>query len=637
MSGICGIIHWDTRPVKSSELQTMAEAAAHRGPDGIHYRTCGQAGFAHLALHVTPESVRERQPLASPDGQILLVADARIDNREDLIQFFVEKQLLAGIEATDPEIILAAYRLWGTECAAHLLGDFAFAIWDASQQHLFAARDPMAMRAFYYRFEPQRFLFGTEVKQILAAPEVPAKIFEPAAAAHLAGCFHHLDWTFYEGIAQLPPAHALLAGAKGSRTWRYWDIDPEYRINYKDERQYVEHFLEIFRDAVRRRVRSVRPVGILLSGGVDSGSVASLAGSLLKQERLCPEFRAYSWAFETLRQCDERHISDGIVEHYGFPVTYIDAESHGPLSGYPAHGPDRDEPYIGAYQALLEQSMARARDESMRVVLSGDRGDLVAGEYIYDYPGLFWSGPWATLVKELRLQAQWRKTSLAGAAWKHLIGPWPQIVWPPAKAARLRQKLARANRRLRGNKPSYPAWIRPEFARRVGLDEIVQADPSPLHLSGLARRQRHAVIFVPMHLRGMVWSERTQARFGLGFADAWSDRRLAQFAVAVPQRALNRTGEDKRLVRSAMAGIMPEEVRLAVRKIVPQPLYIKALTETAKTTVSNLLLRSRSDRLGYVDETELRKHHETIRETGRDHAGFWWALTLEMWLRQYWP
>ena len=216
MSGICGMIHWDGQPVASGSVQAMAEAAVHRGPDGIHYRTCGQAGFAHLALHVTPESVRERQPLASPDVQILLVADARIDNRDDLIQLFVEKQLLAGIEATDPEIILAAYRLWGTDCAAHLLGDFAFAIWDASQQHLFAARDAMGMRAFYYRFEPQRFLFGTEVKQILAAPEVPAKIFEPAVAAHLAGCFHHLDWSFYEGIAQLQPAHALPSRCQGN-------------------------------------------------------------------------------------------------------------------------------------------------------------------------------------------------------------------------------------------------------------------------------------------------------------------------------------------------------------------------------------------------------------------------------------
>jgi asparagine synthase (glutamine-hydrolysing) len=203
MSGICGIIHWDKRPVNTAELELMAEPAAHRGPDGIHYRTCGQAGFAHLALHITPESVRERQPLAGPEGQALLVADARIDNRDDLIPILAEKELLAGPEATDPEIILAAYRLWGTECPAHLLGDFAFAMWDASQQHLFAARDPMAMRAFYYRWDPRRFLFGTEVKQILAAPEVPARIFEPAVAAHLAGCFHHLDWTFYEGIAQL--------------------------------------------------------------------------------------------------------------------------------------------------------------------------------------------------------------------------------------------------------------------------------------------------------------------------------------------------------------------------------------------------------------------------------------------------
>ena len=635
MSGICGIIHWDKRPVNTTELEPMAKAAAHRGADGIHYRICEQAGFAHLALHITPESVRERQPLASPDSQILLVADARIDNRDDLIQLFVEKQLLAGIEATDPEIILAAYRLWGTDCAAHLLGDFAFAIWDASQQHLFAARDPMATRAFYYRFEPQRFLFGTEVKQILAAPEVPAKIFEPSVAAHLAGCFHHLDWTFYEGIAQLPPAHALLAGAKGSRTWRYWDIDPEYRIHYKDEQQYVEHFLEIFRDAVRRRVRSVKPVGILLSGGLDSGSVASVAGSLLEKERLCPEFHAYSWAFETLTQCDERHISDGIVEHYGFPVTYIDAESHEALRDYPAHGPDRDEPFIGVYQPLLEQAMATACRESMGTILSGDRGDLVAGEYIYDYSGLLRSGQWGTLIRELRLRAKWANASLAGTARKHLIAPWREILWPPAKAAQFRSRVVKAVRRGR-SAVRYPNWIPEDFADTTNLRDILEPPPPTIHLKGYARRRRYHAVFVAMHMRGVVWSERTQARFGLGFADPFSDRRLAQFAVSIPQRVWNKTGQEKRLTRSAMSGIMPEPARRAATKISPEPLYRRALENSARDTVLDLLRDSKSAARGYVDVGSLERQYGLIRSGERDGAWFWPALTLEMWLRAYW-
>ncbi|MDQ3661536.1 MAG: asparagine synthase-related protein, partial [Actinomycetota bacterium] len=206
------------------------------------------------------------------------MADARIDNREELVRTLWGGSHLPDEPPTDAELILEAYRRWGEECPARLIGDFAFAIWDARRGRLFAARDPMAMRALYYRVEPRRVLFGTEVKQILAVPGVPARIFEPAVGAYLAGPFGHMEWTFYEGISQLAPAHALVVDASGQRTWRYWDIDPDFRIEYPTEEEYVEHFLEVFLEAVRCRLRSTKPVGIFLSGGMDSGSIASAAG-----------------------------------------------------------------------------------------------------------------------------------------------------------------------------------------------------------------------------------------------------------------------------------------------------------------------------------------------------------------------
>jgi asparagine synthase (glutamine-hydrolysing) len=387
----------------------MAEAAAHRGPDGICYWSNGNVGLAHLALNITPESFHERQPLVSDRGSLVLTADARVDNRGELMRSlrakgYLQKEYPQGEALTDADLIVAAYQCWGEACPTHIIGDFAFVVWDAKRRRLFASREPMGTRALYYRVEPRRVLFATEIKQILAVPGVPARIFDPAVGAFLAVSAGLPQWTFYEGIEQLPPAHALSVDASGPRTWRYWDIDPDFRIEYADEDEYAEHFIEIFKEAVRCRLRSLKPVGIFLSGGMDSGSVASTAGWLLRQGEAGthPGFRAYCWAFEEHAQADERHISDRIVHHYDLPVTYIPADSAWPLKDYPTHGPDRDEPYVAIFRALNDRALATARAEGMGWIFTGGLGDVTVGEDVFDYLGLLREGQWQRLWDELR-------------------------------------------------------------------------------------------------------------------------------------------------------------------------------------------------------------------------------------------
>src|SRR5918995_2294314 len=634
MSGICGMVNLDGAPIEPAALKLMAQAAAYRGPDGIRYHTEGALGLAHLALNVTPESVRERQPLASERGDLVLVADARIDNREELVRTLSAEGHLPDESPTDAELILAAYRCWGTECAVRLVGDFAFAIWDARRRRLFAARDAMAMRALYYRVEPRRVLFGTEVKQILAAPGVPARIFEPALGAYLVGCFGRLEWSFYEGISQLAPGHAVVVDGSGHRTWRYWDIDPEFRIEYSSEEEYVEHFLEVFLEAVRCRLRSTKPVGIFLSGGMDSGSIASTAGWLLRREELVEDraFRAYSWAFEELPQCDERHISDGIAKHYGFPVTDVLADEAWPLKDYPDHGPDRDEPLIGVYQPLIERTLMAARSEGMGSVFSGDRGDLMVGDVVFDHLGLLRAGQLSALWDQLRAHARRSKESLGWVALSQLPKPlllesWP---WGAERALGLRRRLRRSE------EPPYPPWVRPEFAERIGLAEIVEQSEPPSPTTDQARQMRYGRIFILSSSRLMSADERTRARYGLGFADPWSDRRLAQFVLGVPQWRIQRVGESKRIARLAMRGLMPEQVRHRAGKTIPVSLFDRGFKERARDTVSALITGARAGERGYLDEAAFRNYYESFLRDGPQPYDFWWVLTLEMWLRRYW-
>ncbi|HUP01088.1 MAG TPA: asparagine synthase-related protein [Gemmatimonadota bacterium] len=639
MSGICGVVMGGGSAVEPGVVAAMVGAASHRGPDGTGEWSEGSAALGQLALDLSAGAGASagsgaRQPVVGPGGGPVLVADARVDNRDELLAALGTDRP-AGGAPSDGELLLAAYRRWGIGCAAHVLGDFAFAVWDRSRQRLFCARDPMGMRALYYRVEPGRVLFATEVKQILAVPGVPCQIFEPAVAGYLAGAFGRLEWSFYEGIDQLPPAHALVVEAGGHRTWRYWDADPGERIEYAAEDDYAAHFLELFKAAVRSRLRSARPVGVSLSGGLDSGSIAATAGWLMHHEpdHGPPALRAYSYAFQELAACDERYISDRIAGHWQIPVTAVPADDAWPLVDYPEHGPDRDAPHLFVYQARIERTLAAARADGVATLLSGDRGDLVAGEYIYDYPGLLRSGRWPTLARELRWLGALRGRSTLWAVRNYLLGPTLRFGFPENRTPRLQRPILRAYRALRPPRRMLPPWLAPEM--KASLDDFaVDLSGRPgSSMVGIARRQRYAVIFTPVHMRWVVHSERTAARFGVAFADPWSDLRLARFALAIPQRVLNRTGEDKRLTRRAMRGVMEESARQSARKIPPTPLWELALRDRARDTILDLIEGSRAADRGWIDGAGLRSHYREIEAGGREHPYFWYTLALEWWLR----
>jgi asparagine synthase (glutamine-hydrolysing) len=634
MSGISGIVNLDGAPVEPGVLHKMAEAANHRGPDSIRYWKEGPAGLANLALNITPESFHEQQPLVSHRGDLVLTADARVDNRDELIRVLTTKGYLRDKVPTDAEMILAAYQCWDETCPARIIGDFAFVIWDAKRRRLFAARDPLGTRALYYRVEPLRVLFATEVKQILAVPGVPARIFEPAVGSFLAGGAGYQDWTYYQGISALSPAHAFTADATGYRTWRYWDIDPAFRIEYGNEHDYAEQFVEIFEEAVRCRLRSVKPVGIFLSGGMDSGSVASTAGWLLRRDEVAdhPEVRAYCYAYEEFAQCDERHISDEIVRHYGFPVTYIPADTAWPLLDYPGYGPDRDDPYLPFYRVIADRTLAEARAEGMGWMLTGGYGDLTVGSDIFDYLDQLREGQWRRLWSELRVHGRLWGIRRRRLVQMYMWNPLEASLWPPGRANRLRHAWHRV---LRRPKP-YPEWIRPEFARRIGLADIIRDSDPRGPMGGFARRKRYGAVFSPVSTQDLVGWERNNARFGLGDADPFSDRRVVSFALAVPQRMLNRAGETKNLVRQSMRGIMPEEVRRAAGKTSPIPLLEAAIKERTRETVLSLAKDSKAEAHGYIDGRKFADELDTYMRGEHNRLYFMFTLHLEMWLRQFW-
>jgi asparagine synthase (glutamine-hydrolysing) len=334
-----------------------------------------------------------------------------------------------------------------------------------------------------------------------------------------------------------------------------------------------------------------------------------------------------------LPECDERHISGIVVDHYGFPYHYTDADGAYPLSGYPEHGPDRDEPFIGVFQALYERTLMAARMDGMRLMLSCDFGDAMVGGGFYDFLGLLRTGRYADLWNELRTQSRSTGAPLHAVLRAHLM--MLVAILPDKRPQAMVTSLRKALGRTEHRRP-YPTWVRSEFVQRTGLHELANHQEPYTAIKDPARRQRYYAVFWPEHLNNTVWIERLRARQGLGFADPWSDRRLAEFVLAVPQRVLNLPSETKRIAREAMRGVMPEEARRGARKVFLGPLHERAIKEYAQEAVLDLITHTQLSALGYIDEKVLRKEYEATRRGQRGLDGLWETLTLEWWLRRYW-
>ncbi|HWP41854.1 MAG TPA: asparagine synthetase B, partial [Blastocatellia bacterium] len=175
MSGIFGLYHLDGRPASRSQLQEMMQSLAHRGPDGQNAWSEGAVGLGHQMLRTTPESLLENLPLANSTNEIVITADARLDNRDELIEL-----LGFGAEPreqiSDSQLILAAYEAWDERCLERILGDFAFAIWDGKKQRLFCARDRFGVKPFYYYSSAGLFAFASEIKALLSLQEIPRRL-----------------------------------------------------------------------------------------------------------------------------------------------------------------------------------------------------------------------------------------------------------------------------------------------------------------------------------------------------------------------------------------------------------------------------------------------------------------------------
>ena len=324
MSGFVGIINLDRQPVDRELLTQMTASLAFRGPDGTRTWIRDNVGLGHALLRTNKED-RETLPLTL-DGETWLTGHARIDGRPELAaklssHFPALKQSLTNGFSSNGSFLLLAYQIWGENCVQHLIGDFSFAIWDASKQQLFCARDQMGVGQFYYAYNGRTFVCSNTLNCLRSHSAVSSKLNEVAIGDFLLfGLNQEPDTTVFADIQRLPRAHSLSITSGGFRTNEYWK--PEVgTVRYKSNREYVERFKELLDTAVTDRLRSSR-VGVAMSGGLDSSIVAATAISRLQRTYSSSELKAYCVVYGRSFPDDEKKYAGEVATALNSPIEF---------------------------------------------------------------------------------------------------------------------------------------------------------------------------------------------------------------------------------------------------------------------------------------------------------------------------
>jgi len=581
MSVQAGLWFFDGRPVDETFLSRVGDTVAEYGPDGCVQQVMGPIGMTYRPFHTTAESKLQSQPYVSRRGNVFMW-DGRLDNREEL-----SLELSEGLRAqSDVEIVAAAYDRWGSDCFSRLLGDWAVTAWDSQEKHLLLARDYSGIRHLFYLVDQQRVFWCSHLAALVQLAGTRFTLCDEYVAGYL---IRHAaaNLTPYREILSVPPANFVKIRNGRATSHPACVFRPQTRIQYKTDAEYEEHFRTLFRQAVRRRLRSDSPVLAELSGGYDSSSVVCMADDILARDTSpTPRLDTLSFHDSTEAGMDDHLYFTKVEEQRGQRGFHFDL-------GGASRSPLRfDYSEFAITPSSQDRSDAKCEERRIleeggyRVVLTGTGGDEFAG------------GAADPKVHMGDLMAQWKIGELARElkAWSLVMKhPWMRLcyrVWTQLLPPSLRAKITR--------EAKLESSFEPDFARRYKLRQ--------LQLGLLGKNdfklpsQRDAVVTV--HALANQMSDRQPWVQDIRYP--FLDRNLVEFLTSIPQSQLLRPGQWRSLMRRALAGIVPREVLTRKTKGAAGGCYIR-LIDHQWEQIEKLFQSPLTERFGYFDAPRFRR------------------------------
>jgi asparagine synthase (glutamine-hydrolysing) len=627
MCGICGILNFDRRQrVDPDVLQAMNQQMLHRGPDDAGLYVSENVGLAMRRLSIIDLKTGQ-QPATNEDETVWLVYNGEIYNHQELRER-LERLGHRYRSRSDTETIVHLYEEYGRDCVQYLRGMFAFALWDARRRCLFAARDRLGIKPFYYRLTSSGMQFGSEIKTILAYPRASATLNRGGLPEYLAFGYLSGPETLFECIRKLPPGHTLELDETGKiAIHEYWDLR-ETPSEPRPASFYIQGYRDRLEQTVRSHLMSDVPLGVFLSGGLDSSVVAAL------MTRICGgQIQTFSVGY------DEVPFSE--LPYAREVASYVGSEHHEVLvtrqaffDALPRLIWHEDEPLVWPSSVPLQFVAQLARDH-VTVVLTGEGSDETLAGYTR-YPWTLWNTRLDRIYRELspkRLRSVVRD-SIADSSY---LG------------AQLRRKLQHTFLGLDGE-----SWVSFYFDnfysafsdsnQRVLLDDELRFDPGAAYRNGLVFWERSSgdllkrllytdiktyLVELLMKQDNMSMAASVESRV------PFLDHVLVEFAFNIPSRLETKGLAGKHILKRAAEDLLPKSILYRQKMGFPTP-WSHWLTGPQLDSIELLLLQPRSMERGLFRPSAIRRLFHEHRQKQRDHANrIWRLLNLELWQRVF--
>ncbi|WP_249869451.1 lasso peptide isopeptide bond-forming cyclase [Oceanobacillus saliphilus] len=561
MSAIAGIYHFNKEPIPSNHSFLIMKALQKFPDDDAMIWQQENVFLGCHAQWITPESVGEPLPFYDNERQMAITADAIIDNREelfDILQVDREKRKIIP----DSQLILLAYSKWGEDVPKHLIGDFAFMIWDEKNQKLFGARDFSGARTLYYYNQNHRFAFCTIMEPLLSLPFIEKRINEQWLADYLAipNMIDTIDTsiTVIKSIKELSPSSTISVVEGKVIVSKYNILELGNKVKFKTEKDYIEAFRDVFQQAVDARLRTFHPVGSHLSGGLDSGSVVSFAAkSLLNQNK---KLHTYSYIPEAdftdwtpyHRMADERPFIKSTVQYVGnINEHYLSFDGKSPISEIDEWLEIMEMPYKFFENSVwIKGIYEHASQKGIGIMLNGARGNLgISWGRALDY--------YAILLKKRK----WIQLYFEVNKYSKNIGVFDKF----RIFSVIKDKAYPTNKRRTNESYELPMLINPDFAMRTNVFDRLQK--KGIDYKGFSKQNIYD--FRKNHFQDdFSWNTtntcnaKLSLRYGLLDRDPTNDIRVIRYCLSVPEEQYVKNGVDRALIRKATEGYLPNNVRL---------------------------------------------------------------------------
>ncbi len=630
MCGIAGILYFDRqRLVPQALLKSMTDAQAHRGPDDEGHFLAGNVGLGHRRLSIIDLS-GGHQPITDETGSCTIVFNGEIYNYLD-VNADLKRKGHSFKSKSDTETILRAYLEYGEDCVTHLNGMFAFAIWDARTDKLFLARDRAGKKPLYYYADKEKLVFASELKSILLEPSVPRQIDPVALDAYFRHMYVPDPLTIFQGIRKLPTASILICKDQATSIRKYWNIRYETGASRREE-DYVEELRSLMDDAVKIRLMSEVPLGVFLSGGVDSSSITGLMAKHSVHKVKTFSIKGGEGVFNELPYA--RAVAEMYgTEHHEFEVKPERMETLLPrLIGY------FDEPFADS-SAIPTYHVSKLAREKVTVALSGEGGDEL-------FAGYTWHKTFMTLQKMRGLLAVGAKTGLSG---------WlPDSNVPTVNQGSVKRLLYRLDLARRLSLPSgaetyqsmqtsfhdhmanlvYGDGLLSELKSRRSVDPLREAFEDNNASDDLDRALNADInVYLPGDLLTKV--DRMSMANSLEVRAPLLDYRIIEFSARVPASLKLHNGTSKYILKKAMENVLPDAVKNRKTKrgfSIPVEAWFRGdLKEYARET----LLGAGNFNGGYLKKSGIATMLDEHASGRRNYGPQLWALLVfELWGRQ---